>query len=85
MTALIQHKTARSGAETKPAAKLTAALVKRETLRSADIFRLPRAYKQPPLVARTLPRFQAILRSRDTRLFISVSSAAFTFILGFIG
>jgi hypothetical protein len=85
MMALIKQKSARSGADRKAAAKLTAALVKRETRRSADIFQLPRTYKQPPLTARALPRFQAILRARDTRLFISVSSAAFTFILGFIG
>jgi hypothetical protein len=85
MVALTKDNNAASGADRKPPARLTAALVKRETRRSADIFQFPRAFRRPPFSARALPRFQAILRAHDTRLFISVSSAAFTFILGFIG
>jgi hypothetical protein len=69
----------------KPMARLTASLMKRQILPSADVIPLPRAYTPPPAISRPLPRLTAILRSRDTRLFISVSSAAFTFILGFIG
>jgi hypothetical protein len=61
---------------------LSAALVKRRQLPSADIIDFPGDFQPRP--ARALPRLQAILRSRDTRLFVSVSSAAFTFILGFI-
>jgi hypothetical protein len=66
----------------KPVAALSASLVKRSVLPSADIIDFPGSFTPRP--ARQLPRLQAILRSRDTRLFISVSSAAFTFILGFI-
>jgi hypothetical protein len=66
----------------KPVAALSASLVKRSVLPSADIIDFPGSFKPRP--ARPLPRLHAILRSRDTRLFISVSSAAFTFILGFI-
>lgn len=85
MAALIKTKITRPTQAPKPVASLTASLMKRQTRPSADIVPLPRAFKPRPLVAKSLPRLMAILRTPETRLFISVSSAAFTFILGFIG
>ncbi len=85
MTALIKTKNIRQEPATKPVASLTAGLMKRDTRRSADILQIPCLFKPRPLMAKPLPRLTAILRTPETRLFISVSSAAFTFILGFIG
>jgi hypothetical protein len=66
----------------KPVASLTASLIKRAISTNANIIRFP--IYSSRRTARPLPRLQAMIRSRDTRLFISVSSAAFTFILGFV-
>ncbi len=85
MSALLRQKKIDQSGIGKSAAALTAALVKRDLRPSAKILGLPIRMAPPASAPRTLPRLHAILRTPDTRLFISVSSAAFTFILGYLG
>jgi hypothetical protein len=70
--------------QNRPAA-LTASLVRRTYYSGANIVAFPKRAARERQVTRTLAPFRAILRSSETRLFISVSSSAFVFVLGFIG
>ncbi len=85
MSALLIKKTNNQRGCAKASAALTAALVKRDLRPSAKILGLPIRMVAHAPVARALPRLHAVMRTPDTRLFISVSSAAFTFILGYLG
>ncbi len=68
----------------RPAA-LTAALVRRTYFSSTNIVVFPKRANVAPRLTRKLEPFRAILRSSESRLFISVSTTAFVFVMGFIG
>jgi hypothetical protein len=75
-TALIQ--------KNKPA-KLTADLVRRTYYAGKNIVIFPARTVRPRALTKPLVPLRAILRGPETRLFITISSSAFVFVLGFIG
>jgi hypothetical protein len=68
----------------KPA-KLTANLVRRTYYAGKNIVIFPARAPRPRELTKPLLPLRAILRGPETRLFITISSSAFVFVLGLIG
>jgi hypothetical protein len=68
----------------KPA-KLTADLVRRTYYAGKNVVIFPARVRLPRQLTKPLMPLRAILRGPETRLFITISSSAFIFVLGLIG